>query len=106
MYDPATTKLVSDKIPVAGEQDVDLAVEAAQRAFQPSSPWRRLTAFQRQKLLLRFADILEANTEYLAGLTRRTLGAPFLPFGKAEIDTAITCFRCKSSILREDTVSG
>lgn len=94
VYDPATTELVSDSIPVAGEQDVDLAVEAAQRAFRPSSPWRQMTAYQRQKLLLKFADILEANTDYLAKLTRQTLGAPFSAFGKGEIDTAITCFRC------------
>lgn len=95
MYDPATKQLVSDKIPVAGEKDVDLAVQAAKRAFSPSSPWRRMTAAQRQQLLFRFADILEANTQYLASLTRRTLGAPFLPFGKGEIDTAISCFRCE-----------
>jgi acyl-CoA reductase-like NAD-dependent aldehyde dehydrogenase len=87
---------VSDKIPVANEQDVDTAVKAAEQAFLPTSPWRSMTALDRQRLLLKFADILEANTEYLAKLTRRTLGAPFLPFGKSEIDTAITCFRCMS----------
>lgn len=50
---------------------------------------------ERQKLLLKFADILEANQERLAYLTRLTLGAPFLPFGKSEIGTAIGCFRCE-----------
>lgn len=95
VYDPATKELVSDKIPLADARDVDLAVRAAQQAFSPSSPWRRMTAAQRQQLLFRFADILEANTEYLANLTRRTLGAPFSAFGKGEIDTAISCFRCE-----------
>jgi acyl-CoA reductase-like NAD-dependent aldehyde dehydrogenase len=54
-----------------------------------------MTAAQRQQLLFRFADLLEANAEYLASLTRRTLGAPYLAFGKGEIDTAIDCFRCE-----------
>lgn len=49
---------------------------------------------ERQKVLLRFADLLEANQEYLAHLTRLTLGAPYLPFGKSEIGTAIGSFRC------------
>jgi acyl-CoA reductase-like NAD-dependent aldehyde dehydrogenase len=52
--------------------------------------------FDRQKLLLKFADLIEANQEYLASLTRVTLGAPYKPFGKSEIDTAIGCFRCES----------
>lgn len=52
-----------------------------------------MTGQQRQAILLKFVDILEANEQYLASLTRLTLGAPRLPFGKSEIDTAITCFR-------------
>ena len=50
--------------------------------------------FTRQKVLLKFADLIETNQEYLATLTRATLGAPYNPFGKSEIDTAIGCFRC------------
>ncbi|BCS30763.1 uncharacterized protein APUU_81066S [Aspergillus puulaauensis] len=52
-----------------------------------------MTFPERQKILLRFADLLEANQEYLAHLTRLTLGAPYLPFGKSEIGTAIGSFR-------------
>lgn len=52
--------------------------------------------FDRQKLLLKFADLIEANQEYLASLTRVALGAPYKPFGKSEIETAIGCFRCES----------
>lgn len=84
---------MSDQVPVAGQQDVDAAVSAAKDAFKPGSPWRSMTGQQRQAMLLRFADILEANEEHLARLTRLTLGAPHLPFGRGEIGTAITCFR-------------
>ncbi|KAJ4167475.1 hypothetical protein NW754_011290 [Fusarium falciforme] len=93
VYNPATGDLVSDRIPVAGDKDVDEAVAYANEAFKPDSPWRRITHTQRTEILLKFADLLEANQERLAYLTRLTLGAPFLPFGKSEIGTAIGCFR-------------
>lgn len=84
---------MSDQIPLAGEVDVDCAVEAAQAAFSPGSEWQRMSDFNRQKVLLKFADFIEANQEYLASLTRVTLGAPYNPFGKSEVDTAIGYFR-------------
>ncbi|KAF4994130.1 hypothetical protein FDECE_13230 [Fusarium decemcellulare] len=89
----ATGDLVSDRIPVAGDEDVDEAVTCANEAFKPDSPWRRMTHTQRREILLKFADLLEARQERLAYLTRLTLGAPYLPFGKSEIGTAIGCFR-------------
>lgn len=98
VYNPASGELVSDKIPVAGEDDVDEAVEFANKAFALNSPWRRMTNSERQKLLLKFADLLEANQEHLAKLTRVTLGAPYTPFGQGEIGTAIGCFRCMRRI--------
>ncbi|KAJ5360456.1 hypothetical protein N7517_009647 [Penicillium concentricum] len=93
VYNPADGSLVSDQIPIAGEADIDRAVEAAQQAFTPGSEWRRMDDFTRQKVLLKFADLIESNQEYLASLTRVNLGAPYKPFGKSEIDTAIGCFR-------------
>ncbi|CAI7677408.1 unnamed protein product [Penicillium discolor] len=93
VYNPADGSLVSDQIPIAGEADVDRAIEAAQQAFAPGSEWRRMDDFTRQKVLLKFADLIESNQKYLASLTRVTLGAPYKPFGKSEIDTAIGCFR-------------
>lgn len=94
VYNPATGDLVSDNIPIAGTEDIDDAVKYAKSAFTPSSPWRKMTGPERQAILLKFADLIEANQEKLAALTRATLGAPYHPFGKSEIGTAITCFRC------------
>lgn len=87
---------MSDKIPVAADTDVDEAVDAANAAFAEGSTWRRMTNIERQKILLTFADLLEEHQEHLAYLSRLTLGAPYNPFGKSEIGTAIGCFRCKS----------
>jgi aldehyde dehydrogenase (NAD+)/retinal dehydrogenase len=95
VYNPATGDLVSDQIPLAGPEDVDLAVRSANAAFAAGSEWRRMTFPERQKILLGFADLLEENQKHLAYLTRLTLGAPYLPFGKSEIGTAIGCFRCE-----------
>jgi acyl-CoA reductase-like NAD-dependent aldehyde dehydrogenase len=97
IYNPADGSLVSDRIPVAGEQDVDKAVLHAQKAFKAGSAWRRFTNDERRDILLKFADLLEENQERLAELTRVTLGAPFHPFGQSEIGTAITNFRCKKA---------
>ena len=91
---PATGDLVSDQIPIAGSDDVDRAVHAAKAAFAPGSEWRSMTAATRQRLLFRFADLLEENQERLAYLTRLTLGAPYKAFGQGEIAMAIGCFRC------------
>ncbi|KAF1984631.1 aldehyde dehydrogenase [Aulographum hederae CBS 113979] len=43
IYNPATGELVSDKIPVAGEEDINEAVRIANEAFAPDSPWRKMT---------------------------------------------------------------
>jgi acyl-CoA reductase-like NAD-dependent aldehyde dehydrogenase len=105
VYNPATGALISNKIPVAGDEDVDEAVCHANEAFKPTSPWRQMSHDERRAILLKFADLLEANQERLAYLTRLTLGAPYLPFGKSEIGTAIGCFRCKSSRILKTTHS-
>lgn len=100
MYNPATGDLVTNRIPIAGEQDVDMAVDAAIAAFDMAGPWRKMTNESRRKLLLKFADLLERDQERLAYLTRLTLGAPYLAFGKGEIGTAIDNFRCKCCLQR------
>ena len=44
----------------AGEKDVDLAVKAAHRAFE-SGPWPRMKASERAGILLKAADLIEAQ---------------------------------------------
>lgn len=48
------------------QADVDKAVKAAQAAFQLGSPWRRMDASHRGKLLNRLADLIERDRAYLA----------------------------------------
>src|SRR6202161_4352305 len=48
------------KIPLAGPGEVDRAVNAADAAFRE---WRRTPPEERRRLLLRLADLIEANAE-------------------------------------------
>src|ERR1700730_17923315 len=57
----------------ARQTDVDRAVEAARLAFPA---WRRMSAAERGRLLLKLADAIEADAEYLAKLETLDTGHP------------------------------
>ena len=64
--DPATESVICQL--AAGEkEDVDRAVKAARRAFE-DSPWSRMRPVERERLLLKLADLIEQNAEELAQL--------------------------------------
>ena len=46
--------------------DVDKAVAAAKAAFDPSSPWRKMPAEDRGKILHKVADLMEKDIVYAA----------------------------------------
>lgn len=48
------------------QEDVDKAVKAAQDAFKLGSPWRRMDASDRGRLINRLADLIERDRTYLA----------------------------------------
>jgi len=54
-----------------GADEVDVAVAAASRAFEP---WSRMRPSQRGRHLRRFADVIAANAERLAEIERRDNG--------------------------------
>jgi aldehyde dehydrogenase (NAD+) len=61
------------RIPRAGKEDVDRAVEAAADAFRAPS-WSGISASQRGALIRRFADLLAANADRLAEIETRDNG--------------------------------
>ncbi|MEF9601941.1 aldehyde dehydrogenase family protein [Paracoccus sp. PXZ] len=63
VFDPATGGVVA-AASEAGTEDVDLAVAAARRALE--GPWSRFSGPERARLLMRLADLIEANGELLA----------------------------------------
>ncbi|CAF0841927.1 unnamed protein product [Brachionus calyciflorus] len=66
-YNPATEEVIA-QVQEAGEEDVDLAVKAARRAFQIDSEWRKMDASARGELIHKFADLMRRDTETLARL--------------------------------------
>lgn len=65
VHNPAMGEVLA-QIPAGGAEDVDRAVKAAQAAFE--GPWSQMLAVQRQNLMLKLADLIEANGEELAQL--------------------------------------
>ena len=54
--------------------DVDAAVAAARRAFE--GPWRKTKPFERQRLLLRLADLVDQHYDEFALLDTLEMGMP------------------------------
>lgn len=70
--DPSTAQAWA-QLPDAAEADVELAVHAAQKAFE-SPAWRGITATARGKLLRRLGDLISDHKERLAQLESRDNG--------------------------------
>lgn len=70
---PSTGKVLAE-VAEAGEADIDLAVAAARRAFE--GPWRQFKPFDRQAVLLKLADLVDANFDELALLDTLDMGGP------------------------------
>jgi aldehyde dehydrogenase (NAD+) len=64
---------VTDKVQVASEKDVDNAVDAAKKAFPG---WSSTPGAKRAKIMLKFADLLDANAERIAKLESICMGQP------------------------------
>lgn len=74
VYDPATEREIT-RIVDASEQDVNNAVYAARTAFDDGR-WTGLPPSQRQRYILKLADIVEDNIEELAELEAIDNGKP------------------------------
>lgn len=61
---PATEEVIG-RVASAGPADVDRAVKAARAAFD-QGPWGRMRPVERQRLLLKLADLVEAHAQTLA----------------------------------------
>lgn len=74
-YNPSTEDKIAD-VQEGDKEDVYEAVKAARTAFKRGSEWRTMDASRRGRLLNRLADLIEQNTEYLAGLESLNNGKP------------------------------
>ncbi|MEB6548597.1 aldehyde dehydrogenase family protein [Heyndrickxia sporothermodurans] len=74
-YNPATEEVLA-LVSEAQEEDVDLAVKAARKAFEKGD-WPDLSAAERARLIYKFADLIEENREELAQLEALDNGKPY-----------------------------
>jgi len=72
VLNPATGEAIAE-VPAGTAADVDRAVEAAARAWPE---WRDSTPAERAELLLKLADVVDANAEELAEIESRNVGKP------------------------------
>ena len=73
IYNPTNGALVSDKIHSANQEDVDLAVDAAQRAFK--STWGKRDPSERARAMFKFADLMHEHAGSLARLDTEVMGS-------------------------------
>jgi aldehyde dehydrogenase (NAD+) len=79
--DPTTGNLLA-AFPVAGEREVDQAVQAARKAF-PS--WRRMPADERRRILWNIARAVERHEAELNQIAARETGVPVATIGVATV---------------------
>jgi gamma-glutamyl-gamma-aminobutyraldehyde dehydrogenase len=88
---PATGKPLA-QIAECDAPDVDRAVKAARKSFE-SGVWSRQKPADRKKVLLKFADWLEANAGDLALLDTLEAGKPIGDCATMDIPDTISCIR-------------
>jgi len=92
---PATEEVIAS-VEDSNATDVDAAVAAARRAFTDGSEWKSMNASGRRDLMLKLADAIESNKEYLSKLEALDNGKPWKNGAySAQIDLhlVIQCYR-------------
>jgi len=90
--DPTTEKVIIE-VAEGDKADVDIAVKAANDAFRLGSPWRTMDATGRQNCLLKLADLIERDRNYIASLETLDNGKPFTHSFAVDLDLVIKCYR-------------
>jgi acyl-CoA reductase-like NAD-dependent aldehyde dehydrogenase len=95
LIEPATGETLG-RAAMAGEEDVDRAVEAARAAL--GGPWGKTPPTERSRLLHALADAIVADRKELAELETRNVGKAISSV-KAEINQAVENFRFYGSAI-------
>jgi acyl-CoA reductase-like NAD-dependent aldehyde dehydrogenase len=97
--DPATGSALYE-VPVARQEDVDAAVQAARRALKS---WSTTPCSGHAKLLLKYADLLEENRDEMERLLTLEQGRP-LSLSSTEVTCALVWLRAFATMEIEDEV--
>jgi succinate-semialdehyde dehydrogenase/glutarate-semialdehyde dehydrogenase len=80
VINPATEEKIGT-VAHAGKEDLDLALAAAEKGF---ATWRRVSAYDRAKIMRKAGDILRERADAVASLMTQEQGKP-LPEAKGEV---------------------
>jgi aldehyde dehydrogenase len=88
----------------SGKEDIELAVTAAEEAFKT---WSKTSVTHRSNTLLRIAQIIEDNLEYLATVETIDNGKPIRETRAADLPLVVDHFRYFAGVIRseEGTIS-
>ena len=81
---PSTGEIIG-KVPMCSAKDVDLAVQAAQKAFPA---WRDTPIVERARVMFKFKNLLEEHYEEIARIVTREHGKTFIE-AKASVQRGI-----------------
>uniref|UniRef100_A0A5B6ZSB3 Aldehyde dehydrogenase domain-containing protein n=1 Tax=Davidia involucrata TaxID=16924 RepID=A0A5B6ZSB3_DAVIN len=88
--DPRTGEVIAH-VAEGDAEDINRAVSAARKAFD-EGPWPRMTAYERARILLRFADLVEKHSDELAALETWNNGKPYEQAAKSELPLLVRLF--------------
>lgn len=97
-YCPANGELLATCVD-AGKEDVDLAVQAAWKAFDS---WKNTSPVERAAILLKIADLIDANAEKLAVVETMDNGKPIRETMTVDVPLASDHFRYFAGAIRAD----
>uniref|UniRef100_A0A1J3CZZ3 aldehyde dehydrogenase (NAD(+)) n=1 Tax=Noccaea caerulescens TaxID=107243 RepID=A0A1J3CZZ3_NOCCA len=89
--DPRTGEVIAH-VAEGDAEDINRAVKAARKAFD-EGPWPKMTAYERSRIMLRFADLVEKHSEELASLESWDNGKPYQQSLTVEIPMLARLFR-------------
>ena len=87
------------KVARSTKEDIDLALDAAHKAFPT---WSKTSVAQRSNMLLKIADIMEKNLEYLAAVETVDNGKPIRETLAADLPLCIDHFRYFAGVIRSE----
>lgn len=96
VLNPATGETLA-QVAQGGPEDIGTAVTAAKRSFERGE-WRRATALERARVLLRLAEGIRAAAEELAALESRNVGKP-IQEARGEVEMGASCFQYYAGLI-------
>jgi acyl-CoA reductase-like NAD-dependent aldehyde dehydrogenase len=96
VINPATGELLA-RVAAGNSKDVDLAVAAAEKAFEQ---WKLTSPIERQNILLEIASRIEKRANDYAMLETRNVGKPIRESSFIDVPFAVDHFRYFAGVLR------